>query len=359
MLAAVVAVVAVIVVGLPVIAMIEEEEAADALEALLLEEDDVTGGPVGAGCPLPLDGLDALVDPTDPNKIPLGPLEAYCSAAGARSVDWAILAAIGKMECDHGKAQLAGCNPRGTVNSAGARGPMQFLGSTWRAGADRFEPDVSGPPVPDGKEGQGYATDGDGDGVADPWSWLDATHAAARYLVRNGVAQDTRRAVYAYNPSHDYVEGVLRWASRYRAAVPASAPAGPPTGSLASVPCPAGGSITVDSSIAANLRSLLAAAADAGKRLCGSGYRTAAQQIDTRRRNCGPTHYDIWVKPSSQCNPPTARPGTSMHERGLAIDFTCDGGPVDPCFGWLHQHAGTYGLRNLPSEPWHWSTNGR
>ena len=47
-------------------------------------------------------------------------------------VDWAVLAAIGKVECDHGRSQAPGCNPPGTMNAAGATGPMQFLGSTWR-----------------------------------------------------------------------------------------------------------------------------------------------------------------------------------------------------------------------------------
>jgi D-alanyl-D-alanine carboxypeptidase len=52
-----------------------------------------------------------------------------------------------------------------------------------------------------------------------------------------------------------------------------------------------------------------------------------------------------------------------MHERGLAVDFTCNGGGVissrsSPCFQWMSAHAGSYGFHNLPSEPWHWSTNG-
>ena len=52
-----------------------------------------------------------------------------------------------------------------------------------------------------------------------------------------------------------------------------------------------------------------------------------------------------------------------MHERGLAVDFTCNGGGVissrsSPCFQWLNANAGSYGFHNLPSEPWHWSTNG-
>ena len=60
---------------------------------------------------------------------------------------------------------------------------------------------------------------------------------------------------------------------------------------------------------------------------------------------------------------PAPRPGTSMHERGLAIDFTCNGGGVigsrsGPCWNWLSGNASSYGLYNLPSEPWHWSTNG-
>ena len=51
-----------------------------------------------------------------------------------------------------------------------------------------------------------------------------------------------------------------------------------------------------------------------------------------------------------------------MHEKGLAIDFTCGGGTVQrgtACFSWLERHAGAYGLSNLPSEPWHWSANGQ
>jgi hypothetical protein len=52
-----------------------------------------------------------------------------------------------------------------------------------------------------------------------------------------------------------------------------------------------------------------------------------------------------------------------MHERGLAIDFSCNGGGAirygNECWNWLAAHANEYGLYNLPSEPWHWSTTGR
>jgi LAS superfamily LD-carboxypeptidase LdcB len=137
---------------------------------------------------------------------------------------------------------------------------------------------------------------------------------------------------------------------------------GPATGSLATVSCPAGGSITVDSSIAGSLQSMLAAAAADGSNLCGGGYRDPAEQIALRRANCGSSNYAIYEAPSSACSPPTARPGTSMHEQGLAIDFTCNGGGTlsrsSGCFGWLVDNAAGYGFYNLPSEPWHWSTDG-
>jgi len=87
-----------------------------------------------------------------------------------------------------------------------------------------------------------------------------------------------------------------------------------------------------------------------------------AEQIALRRAHCGSSDYAIYQAPSSACSPPTARPGTSMHEKGLAIDFTCGGGGTisqgSACFGWLDGHAAGHGLHNLPSEPWHWSTMG-
>ena len=120
--------------------------------------------------------------------------------------------------------------------------------------------------------------------------------------------------------------------------------------------------ITVASSIAGQLASLLSASDKAGLSLSGGGYRSSQQQIQTRMNNCGTSNYAIYEMPASQCSPPTAKPGASMHERGLAIDFTNRGSLItsrsNPAFGWLAGNAGRFGFRNLPSEPWHWSTNG-
>jgi D-alanyl-D-alanine carboxypeptidase len=175
-------------------------------------------------------------------------------------------------------------------------------------------------------------------------------------------AEEQRRALQALRKAQ--AEAAARRAAGQRAAEAAAQPGalGPATGSLSNVACPGGGSITVDGSLASNLSALLGAASAAGMNMCGGGYRDPAEQIALRRAHCGTSDYAIYEAPSSACSPPTARPGTSMHEKGLAIDFTCGGGTVlggTACFSWLEGHAGAYGLSNLPSEPWPWSTNGQ
>jgi peptidoglycan hydrolase CwlO-like protein len=135
----------------------------------------------------------------------------------------------------------------------------------------------------------------------------------------------------------------------------------PAPGGLATVSCPTGGSTTVAGEIGENVQGLYNAAGDQGVPLCGSGYRDPEQQIQLRREHCGTSQYAIYEMPSYQCNPPTARPGASMHEQGLAIDFTCSGGSIvsgGSCDNFLKSTADDYGLYNLPSEIWHYSTNG-
>jgi peptidoglycan DL-endopeptidase CwlO len=146
--------------------------------------------------------------------IPGNYLVLYERAALRFGVDWAVLAAIGKLECDHGRAQAAGCNPPGTVNARGATGPMQFIGSTWRAGTPTMTVPAVGPATLN--VGAGYATDGDGDGEANVWDPADAVAGAARLLRANGAPADYVRAVRAYNPDAAYVSAVLAKAREYR-----------------------------------------------------------------------------------------------------------------------------------------------
>lgn len=127
------------------------------------------------------------------------------------------------------------------------------------------------------------------------------------------------------------------------------------------------GGITVAESLGPRLEALLEAARVDGIVLGGYGYRSPETTERLRRANGCP---DVHTSPASSCRVPTARPGTSMHEKGLAVDFThqgetiCYPNPASRCsgnaaFDWLQAHAGEYGLQVLSSEAWHWSTNGR
>ncbi len=120
--------------------------------------------------------------------------------------------------------------------------------------------------------------------------------------------------------------------------------------------------IEVNAAIADQLRAMVDAAAADGIELYGEGYRDIQDQIALRRQHCGSSDWAIWDMPSMDCSPPVARPGFSMHEQGLAIDFFSGGDLVrsrsNPIYRWLDANAASYGFYNLPSEPWHWSTTG-
>lgn len=117
--------------------------------------------------------------------------------------------------------------------------------------------------------------------------------------------------------------------------------------------------ITVHPCLAGPLSAMVAAARRDGVRLSGAGFRTTAQQIAARRKNCGSrgrpaSVQQLWFAPTEACRPPTAPPGLSMHERGLALDVRLN----SRVLRWLRVNAGRFGFVNYPPEPWHWSTNG-
>jgi hypothetical protein len=136
--------------------------------------------------------------------IPPRYLRLYRDAAERYGLDWAILAGIGKVECDHGRDLDPSCAREGAENAAGAGGPMQFIASTWAR----------------------YGVDGNGDRRANRWDPADAIFSAANYLAGSGAPQDYRRAIYAYNHAAWYVRQVESWAARYRSSAgPQSSPA--------------------------------------------------------------------------------------------------------------------------------------
>lgn len=100
--------------------------------------------------------------------------------------DWHILAAVGKVETNHGDNM--------GPSSAGAMGPMQFMPSTWESSG----------------------VDGNGDGVANVMDPRDAIPAAAKYLKTGGAPKDWYAALYSYNHADWYVKKVLGVAEGYR-----------------------------------------------------------------------------------------------------------------------------------------------
>ncbi|WCO68820.1 D-alanyl-D-alanine carboxypeptidase family protein [Iamia majanohamensis] len=178
----------------------------------------------------------------------------------------------------------------------------------------------------------------------------EAAAAAAAAEAEEAAAQEAPAPAPAPAPS--YGDGGSEPA-------PVAAPGGvTPAGSGGGVSlCNAGG-ITVNCQIAEQVRSLLAAAAADGLQLSGGGYRDPSNQIALREQNCGSSYYAIYEMSSSSCSPPTARPGSSNHEVGLAIDFSNCQSRGSACYQWLNANASRFGLYNLPSEPWHWSNDG-
>lgn len=91
-------------------------------------------------------------------------------------------------------------------------------------------------------------------------------------------------------------------------------------------------------------------------------YRSCDYQLQLRANNCGLGDYNLYQKPSEQCSPPTEPAGHSLHNEGLAIDFSCSGYGLfesSPCLAWLRQNAESYHLYNHATEAWHWSTTGK
>jgi membrane-bound lytic murein transglycosylase B len=125
--------------------------------------------------------------------IPPGYLRLYRQAGARYRIPWPLLAAVGKVESDHGRVRLRGV--RSGSNWAGACGPMQ-IGC-----------------VPGSKAGNAWARYGRGR----PHDPAAAIPAAARYLVDHGARRNLDRALFAYNHSRSYVAKVKALARRYAA----------------------------------------------------------------------------------------------------------------------------------------------
>jgi membrane-bound lytic murein transglycosylase B len=121
--------------------------------------------------------------------IPASYLRLYRTAGARYRIPWPVLAAIGKVESDHGRSPLPGVGSGS--NWAGACGPMQ-IGC-----------------VPGSKAGNAWARYGRGR----PHDPANAIPAAARYLVDHGARHNLHQALYAYNHSRAYIARV-KWIAR-------------------------------------------------------------------------------------------------------------------------------------------------
>lgn len=183
---------------------------------------------------VPVGSAAQVVSSASTNGIPAVALAAYQRAAQvingadpACNIEWPLIAAIGRVESDHGRyggnilsddgvatpgiygIPLDGTNGtrRITDTDAGqydndrvfdrAVGPMQFIPSTWSV----------------------VGVDGDGDGKRDPQNINDAALAAAVYLCSGDEDLSTEKgldaAVFRYNNSSAYVDLVKQIAAAY------------------------------------------------------------------------------------------------------------------------------------------------
>ena len=194
---------------------------------------------------VPKGSEDEVIKSASTNGIPAAALSAYQRAAqvigtadASCKIEWPLVAAIGRVESDHGRyggnvlsaegvsrpgiygIPLDGSNGTQRISDTDAGqydndktfdravGPMQFIPSTWSV----------------------VGVDGDGDGKRDPQDIDDAALATAVYLCSGDEDLSTRAgqesAVFRYNNSDEYVDLVLSimetYASGDYSAVPTS-----------------------------------------------------------------------------------------------------------------------------------------
>jgi hypothetical protein len=228
------------------------------------------------------------------------------AALDCPGLDWTLLAAIGKIESDHGRSHAPGVTAG--ENAAGAAGPMQFLATTFAAVLARHR-------LPPG-----------GATPSSRYDPHDAIHAAADYLCDHHAVTDPAAALFAYNHSDAYVADVLAQAATYRR--PATARAlWPAEAATVTDPSGTGGRVTPRT---ATVYHVLATA---------GAIRDGATCWDPHPQNPG-----------------------SDHSRGTACDiFFRPADPTDVARGWnlarwLIAHQAVYGVHYLIWQGLIWSS---
>ena len=159
---------------------------ASACQQAAQQQDSMPGSP-------PAGYVSTKPSQTALSDIPDNYLKVYQAAGQKYGIDWAILAAMGSIESEHGQG---GKEETCVESNMGAQGPMQFEPSTWAS------------------EG----VDGNGDGRTDACNYQDAIYGAANYLVDSGAPQDYHGAILAYNHAEWYYQKIIKQAAVYRSA---------------------------------------------------------------------------------------------------------------------------------------------
>ena len=173
-------------------------------------------------------GEASVVADASTNGIPAAALAAYQRAAqvidtadkGCR-IDWTLIAAIGRVESDHGRYGGNTLTDEGVSHARHLRHPARRQQRhqpdlRHRRGRARQRPGLRPRGRPDAVHPSTWSVvgvDGDGDGVRNPQDIDDAALATAVYLCSGNEDLSTeagrRRAVYRYNHSERYVDLVL------------------------------------------------------------------------------------------------------------------------------------------------------
>lgn len=187
------------------------------------------------GNAVPVAKADQVIAEATTSGIPAPALAAYQRAAQTVSqadkrcnLPWALLAAIGRAESDHGQYDQNVLNDHGE-SRPGVFGPT--LNGT--DGTPLVEDSDSGKIDQDGVYDRGVGAmqivpttwriikvDGDGDGKSDPQNVNDAALGAAVYLCSGeanlGTRADKEAALFRYHPERNYVNLVLRVMEAYQ-----------------------------------------------------------------------------------------------------------------------------------------------
>lgn len=332
--------------------------------------------------------------------IPPVALAAYLNAAALAPcpIDWRTVAAVGKVETNHGRFGGAELTRTGRLTQpitspAGASGLTQFM------------PDTAG------FYAASYDIDGNHDGVEDFDNAFDATLATAIKLCADGVIDDATEATGRYNgggdwPRYEESRQYVRAVRSYSAELPefdakTMTPVEKDRSFTALVErqwerfvadpwVKLGGRVDGDAKrvwqladdgafgstnsadpaelvlddversprpdlldpvFGSRLDQMIAGAP--GRITVSSGYRDAAEQMAQRVENCP----DPLASASTDCSPATAKVGTSDHEKGIAADLAFADAATEE---WAHQRAPSFGLEfdllDL-GETWHVSVS--